>query len=114
MQVELDSAVAAEKMLQAQTKRLRDELKRVQRRQADLEDQLGGLQSRATEIELSNKSSEEALKAVCTPNPPVLPGPSPSLCPPPSCFVLMAMRVPLPLPLSCRHTSGVLLHWCPC
>jgi hypothetical protein len=49
---------------QAQTKRLRDELKRVQRRQGELDEQLTSLRSRATEIELSNKSSEDALRAV--------------------------------------------------
>jgi chromosome segregation ATPase len=61
--VELETASGTEKMLLAQTKRLKDELKRVQRKQADMEVQLASLQSRATEIELSNKSSEEAVRA---------------------------------------------------
>ena len=78
LSVELEAAASTEKMLLSQTKRLKDELKRVQRKQADMEVQLEGLASRATEIELSNKSSEEALrvasreKEVCSQSFPLL------------------------------------------
>jgi hypothetical protein len=55
--------LAQEKLLTNQAKVLREDLRRTQRQQADMEDQLALLKAKATEQALQSKATEESLKA---------------------------------------------------
>ena len=59
---ELEAAAAQEKLLLNQTKILRDDLRRAQRDQGELEGQLALMIAKATETQLQGKAIDEALK----------------------------------------------------